>query len=116
MRVANFLNVIGKESQDMFKIFNLSETDHDDTSNVLQEFKTRCAPITNAIYERYVCNKQTQEQGELLNHYLTNIIKQADLCTYGILKDVLIRDRPVNNIKGDRIRETANQEVQCISP
>ena len=61
--------------------------------------------MTNVIYERYVFNKQTQEQGESLDHYLTDIMKQADLCKYGVLKDELIRDRLVSSIKNDRIRE-----------
>ena len=59
VRVAHLLNVIGTEGQDMFKTFNLSETDRNDISKVLQEFETRCAPVTNVIYERYVFNKRT---------------------------------------------------------
>ena len=50
-------------------------------------------------------NKRTQEQGESLDHYLTDIMKQADLCKYGVLKDELIRDRLVSGIKDDRIGE-----------
>ena len=50
-------------------------------------------------------NKQTKEQGELLNHSLTDIMKQADLCKHGVLKDQLTRDKFVSGIKDDRIRE-----------
>ena len=68
MRVAHFLNVIGKEGQDIFETLTLSETDCNNISKVLKEFETRCAPVTNVIYERYVFNKRTQEQGESLDH------------------------------------------------
>ena len=57
VRVSYLLNLIGIEGQDIFETFNLSETDRNDISKVLQEFETRFAPVTNVIYERYVFNK-----------------------------------------------------------
>ena len=36
---------------------------------------------------------------------MTDIMKQADLCKYGVLKDELIRERLMSGIKDDRIRE-----------
>ena len=38
----------------MFETFNLSEMDCNDILKVLQEFKTRCAPVIDVIYERYM--------------------------------------------------------------
>jgi len=86
VRIAHLLNVIGKEGQDMFEIFALSEDDCSDITKVLEEFEARCTPITNVINERYIFNKQTQEPGESLDHYLTDIMEQANLCKYGGLK------------------------------
>ena len=40
-----------------------------------------------------------------MDHYLTDIIKQADLCKYGNLRDELIRDRLVSGIRDDRARK-----------
>jgi len=57
VRVAHLLNVIGKDGQDMFDTFSLSEIDQKDIVKVLQAFETRCTPITNVIYERYIFNK-----------------------------------------------------------
>ena len=105
MRVAHLLNVIGKEGQDMFETFTLLDDGQKDIKTVLEEFEARCAPITNVIYERYLFNKRTQEIGESLDHYLTDIIKQADLCKYRNLRDELIRDRLVSGIRDDRARE-----------
>ena len=89
----------------MFETFTLSEADRKDIKKVLKEFQTRCAPMTNVIYERYLFNKRVQEAGESLDHYITVVMKQADLCTYGNLRDELIRDRLVSGIRDDRTRE-----------
>ena len=43
--------------------------------------------------------------GESLDHYITDVMKQADLCKYGNLRDELIRDRLVSGIRDDRTRE-----------
>lgn len=91
VRVAHLLNVIGKEGQDMFDTFNLSKEDRVDITKVLQEFESRCLPVSNVIYKRYVFNQKAQEAGELLNHYITDVMKQAKLCKYGNLKDELMR-------------------------
>ena len=74
IRVAHLLNVIGKDSQDMFDRFSLSETDRKDIAKVLQVFETR---ITNMIYEWYIFNQRAQEPGESLDHNLIviNLLK-----------------------------------------
>ena len=105
VRVAHLLNVVGKDGQEMFETFPLSEGDRGDIVKVLQEFENRCTPVTHVIYERYIFNKRTQEPGESLDHYITDIIKQAGWCQYGQLKDELIRDRLVSGIQNDRVRE-----------
>ena len=105
MRVAHLLNVIGKEGQDMFDTFNLNDEDRVDVAKVLQEFENRCLPVSNIIYECYVLNKRVQEAGESLDHYITEMMKQAELCKYGNLKDELICNRLVSGIKEDRIHE-----------
>jgi len=105
VRVVHLLSVIGKDGQDMFDTFLLTEEDQKDIAKVLQKFETRCTPITNVIYERYIFNQRAQQPGEILDNYLTAIIKQADRCQYGVLKDELIRDRLVSGILNDQVYE-----------
>jgi len=57
VRVAHLLNVIGKEGQDMFETFALSEDDCSDITKILKEFEARCTPVTSVIYKRYILNK-----------------------------------------------------------
>ena len=89
----------------MFDTFSLEGDDRKDIEKVLQEFETRCTPVTNVIYERYIFNKRAQQPGEALDNYLTAIIKQADQCQYAGLKDELIRDRLVSGILNNQVRE-----------
>ena len=77
VQVAHFLNVIGREGQEMFDTFSLSDGDRVNITKVLQEFEARCAPVTHIIYEQYIFNKIVQEPGKSLDHYVTDIIKQA---------------------------------------
>ena len=105
LRVAHLLNIIGKDGQDMFEMFTLTKDDKNDIMKVLKEFEGRCVLVSNVIYERYMFNKHSQDSGESLDHYLTEIMKQADLCKYGNLKDELICDRLVSGIKDDKARE-----------
>ena len=52
--VAHLINVIGKEAQDLYETFDLSEEDQKNITKVLEAFEARCVPITNVIYERYM--------------------------------------------------------------
>ena len=50
-------------------------------------------------------NKRVQDAGESIDHYITDIIKLAEHCQYGELKDDLIRDKLVSGIRDDKVRE-----------
>ena len=47
-------------------------------------------------------NKHTQEPGESVEHFITNVIKLAENCQYGNFKDDLIRDKLVNGVRDVR--------------
>ena len=105
VRVAHLLNVIGRDTQELFETFNLSADDLKDVTKVLKVFETRCVPVSNVIYERYMFNKRIQEAGESVEHFITDVIKLADHCQYGNLKDDLIRDKLVSGVNDDKVRE-----------
>ena len=62
-------------------------------------------PVSNVIYERYMFNKRVQDAGESVDHYITDVIKLAEHCRYGVLKDNLIRDRLASGVQDDKVRE-----------
>ena len=84
------------------KTFNLSEEDQKKIDRVLDMFEPRCVPVRNIIYECYMFNKRVQEPGESVDHYITDVIKLAEHCEYGELKDDLIRDKLVSGIREDK--------------
>jgi len=90
VRVAHLLNVIGKDTQELYE--TLTDKDRKNVTKVLEAFETRCVPVSNVIYERYIFNTHTQEAGESVDHFITVVIKLADHCQYGNLKDELIRE------------------------
>ena len=64
VRVAHLINVIGKEAQDLYETFDLSEENQKDIAKVFEAFEARCVPVSNVIYERYMFNKRAQMQGK----------------------------------------------------
>ena len=105
VRVAHLLNVIGKDAQDLYETFNLAEDDQKDISKVLEAFEARCIPAANVIYERYMFNRRVQDASESVDHYITDVMKLAEHCQYGDLRDDLIRDKLVSGIRDDSVRE-----------
>ena len=59
----------------------------------IEAFESRCVSETNVINKCYMFNRQTQEPGESIDHYITDVIKLAENCQYGCLRDDLIRDK-----------------------
>ena len=105
MRVAHFLNVVGKEGVQMFDTFTFDEDGHESTDNidhVLAKFESRCLPQRNETYERYLFNKREQELGERVDQYCTALMHICEHCGFGNLRDSLIRDRLILGVKNDR--------------
>ena len=69
---------------------------------MLQEFETRYLPVSNVIYKHYVLNKRAQEACKSLDHYITEVMKHAELCKYDNLEDKLVHDRLVSGTKDER--------------
>ena len=72
VRVAHFLNVIGREGVQLFDTFTLDEDSHesaDKIDDVIAKFESRCLPQRNETYERYLFNKREQEPGESIDQY-----------------------------------------------
>ena len=46
-----------------------------------------------------------QESRETIDHYITDVLKLAENCQYGDLRDDLIRDKLVSGTTDDKVRE-----------
>lgn len=107
IRVAALLNVIGHDGQDMFETFDwgAEPENKDKIEEVLKQFRSRCVPEKNETFERYSFFKRNQEAGESMNTYITAVMKLANTCNFGALKDSHIRDRLVHGIRDDGVRQ-----------
>ena len=59
----------------------------------------------NIIYERAMFNSRRQEDGEVVDVFITALYNLAERCEYGALHDDMIRDRIVVGIKDSSLSE-----------
>lgn len=106
-KIANALLLMGSESVPIYQQFTFDEevpTKEKTLDNVLTMFANHCEPVKNTIYERVKFN--SMRQGELSIHqFITNLLSQADLCDYGVMRDELVRDRIVVGVNDPKLRE-----------
>ena len=79
----------------------------------------RCIGEVNVIYERNEFNNRNQNIGENVDDYITSLRKMARKCNFGMLSDVLIRDRIVCRILDNAVRKRLLEQPsltlnQCI--
>ena len=108
VRVAHFLNIIGREGVQLFDTFTFDEDSHesaDKIDDVIAKFESRCLPQRNETYERYLFNKREQEPGESIDQHCTALMRLSEHCGFLNLRDSLIRDRLILGVKNDRARK-----------
>ena len=106
VRVAHFLNIVGREGVQLFDTFTFAEDESaDNIDDVLAKFESRCLPQRNQTYERYLFNKREQEPGESVDQYCTALMRLSEHCGFLTLRDSLIRDRLILGVKNDRSRK-----------
>lgn len=57
------------------------------------KFDTYCNPLKNESVERYKFNSHSQQSGETIYNYVTELKLLAAHCGYGALEESLIRER-----------------------
>ena len=108
VRVAHFLNVIGREGVQMFNTFTFYEASDESADNlddILAKYESRCLPQRNETYERYLFNTREQEPGESIDQYCTAIMCLSEYCGFATLQESLIREGLIRGVKNDRARK-----------
>ncbi|VDI47521.1 Hypothetical predicted protein [Mytilus galloprovincialis] len=105
-KVKMFKYLIGSRGREVYDTLTFAETENDRTVDiVLQKFDTYCNPLKNETVERYKFNSRTQQSGESVSKYYTELKLIAAHCGYGALEESLIRDQIVCGIKDTQVRE-----------
>ena len=78
---------------------------HQVYQTVKDQFNYYFAPKKNVIFERFKFNARTQQPGESVDEFITDLYALAEKCEYEDLKDQLIRDRIVIGVIDKRLSE-----------
>ncbi|CAC5416290.1 unnamed protein product [Mytilus coruscus] len=105
-KVKMFKYLSGSRGREVYDTLTFAETENDRRVDiVLQKFDTYCNPLKNETVERYKFNSRTQQSGESVSKYYTELKLIAAHCGYGALEESLIRDQIVCGIKDTQVRE-----------
>ena len=112
-RVATFITCIGPEALEIHSGLPFaSEAEKGRIDKVLELWNNYCVGKTNTIYERYKFHNRSQEPCETIDAYATAVRTLADTCSFGNLKEEMIRDRLVCGISDNGLRKKLLQESQ----
>ena len=105
VRGSTFLHIIGQEALDVYNTFTWANAgDKVKVDIVSEKFKNYCSPQKNLTFERHIFNTRSQQQGESIDQYVTDLRKISSDCEFADLRDGLIRDRIVCGVRDDGIR------------
>lgn len=122
------LNLAGREAIERSKTFSyLPETRTDDGGGrftvtreaespedvevLMKKFREICDPQSNVIVERHKFNMRRQQSNESVENYIADLKRLADKCSYGDLKDELIRDRLVCGVQRESVQRQMLKEA-----
>jgi len=104
-QVATFMTSLGEDAMTIYESFCIEDDKLIELESIKSMFNKYFIKKTNITYERYLFNKLDQENGEDFNEYLTRVQNQANKCSYGILKEELVRDRLVCGTVNNEVRQ-----------
>lgn len=105
-RKAVFLSVIGEDAFDVFDGFSFEEEEsEDDITDVIAKFEQYCVGESNEIYESFLFNQRSQQEGETIDAYVTALRKMAKTCNFGTNEERMLRDRIVLGVRDDLVRQ-----------
>ena len=100
------LHVIGDKALDIYNTFTFAASgDEMRLEKVMEKFESYCMPKRNVTYERHKFFTRSQEVGENIDHYATELRNRAQSCEFGELTNSLIRDRIICGILDNGVRE-----------
>lgn len=105
IQVNTLVYSMGNEAEDIFHSFGLSEEDSKKYKTVKERFDTHFVARRNTIFERAKFNHRKQQEGETGDSFITALYTLVEHCSYGDLKDEMIRDRIVVGIRDSKLSE-----------
>ncbi|GBO46735.1 hypothetical protein AVEN_78820-1 [Araneus ventricosus] len=108
-QVNSLLYLMGSQSEEIFRTFNLQQTEVDSYEVVKVKFERYFIPTHNVIYDRYKFNMRTQEEDEAVEDFITALHNLAQNCKFPpSFGDEAIRDRIVCGIAINEYRKNCS--------
>ena len=94
-QVNTLIYTMGESADDILSSMGLSDEEKSNYDAVKGKFTAHFVKGINVIYERAKFNRRTQQEGETVDQFVTALHKSAEYCSYGGLREEMIRDRLV---------------------
>jgi len=104
VQVAALKAALGPDSRNTIKHLNLSEDNLKKVKPILDALGTYYKPKLNVVYERYKFNTLVQGPEDSIETYVRKLRELAQNCSFGALKEELLRDRLVLGCKDSNTR------------
>ena len=104
-QVNTLIYSMGEEADDIVVSFGLTTEEAKQYSVVKGKFEVHFVVKRNVIFERAKFNLRSQQDGESVDNFITDLYCLAEYCEFGTLRDDLIRDRIVLGIKDKKLSE-----------
>ena len=96
---------MGEEADDIMVSFGLTADNAKQYELVKNRFESHFIVKRNIIFERAKFNLRSQQEGESVETFITDLHCLAEHCEFGVLKDELIRDKIVVGLKDKKLSE-----------
>ena len=81
---AILLHVASPEALDIYNAFTWdTEADKNKVNKIMEMFEVYCTPHKNVTWDRHVFNSRTQQPGETIDQYVTELRSKAKHCEFG---------------------------------
>ena len=105
VQINTLVYCMGSEAEDILNSFALTADELETYNTVVENFSRYFIPRRNIIFERVKFNQRTQQEGESVEIFITDLYKLAEHCAFGTLCEELIRDRLVVGLRDSKLSE-----------
>ena len=111
-QVNTFIYSMGEEAEDIFVSFELSADEAKQYDVVRNKFENHFIPKRNVIFERAKFYMRSQNTDEPVDNFITDLYCLAEHCSFGTLKDEMIRDKIVVGIKDKALSQKLQLDAE----